>query len=76
MSFSASMALDYAAASRRSIDVDGRLHVSGVPLTMAAVNVYAGSEIPDAEALGLDPNQQYRLLRDPDEVAKDRKSVV
>ena len=74
MGSSVRLALDYAATSRRTVDLDGRLHVSGVPLTMAAVNVYAGFEIPDAEALGLDPNQQYRLFRDPDEIAKAASS--
>ena len=56
--------------SLRSYDQDGRLHVGSCNISKAVVNEYAGHEIPDAEALGLDPNRVYRLYRDPDELAK------
>ena len=56
--------------SVRSIDQDGRLRVEWANISKANVCPYLGSEIPDAEALGLDPKQIYKLLRDPDELAK------
>jgi hypothetical protein len=62
------LALDRAGV--RSFDVDGRLHVSVANISKAAVNPYAGSEIPDWESLGLDPDRQYQLFRDPNELAK------
>ena len=63
------LALDRA-SSVRSIDQDGRLHVSLTPISKANVCPYRGSEIPEAEALGLDPDKIYMLLRDPEELAK------
>lgn len=57
-------------SSVRTIDVDGRLHVAANPISKACVNPYTGREIPDWEALGLDPARTYQLLRDPDELAK------
>jgi hypothetical protein len=54
----------------RSRDQDGRLHVEITNISKAAVNPYRGSEIPDAEALGLDPDKIYQLLRDPEELVK------
>ncbi|CCE10728.1 conserved hypothetical protein [Bradyrhizobium sp. STM 3843] len=39
-------------------------------ISKAAVNLYIGREIPDYKALGLDPDKVYRLLRDPEELAK------
>jgi uncharacterized protein len=62
------MALDR--NSVRRLDADGRMHVDQSNISKATVNPYRGSEIPDAEALGLDPNRVYRLLRHPDELAK------
>lgn len=56
--------------SVRTIDQDGRLHVAVTNISKAIVNPYMGEEIPDAEALGLDPKKIYQLLRDPDELAK------
>jgi uncharacterized protein len=53
------------ALDRRSYDVDKRLHVTDCVLTAAQVNPYMGSEIPGAEALGLDPGAIYQLYRDP-----------
>ena len=57
-------------ATMRLIDVDGRLHVAVSNISKAAVNPYMGKEIPGGEALGLNPDQIYQLLRDPGELAK------
>jgi len=57
-------------ASVRTTDQDGRLHVAVTNISKAIVNPYLGEEIPDAEALGLDPKKIYQLLRDPEELAK------
>jgi len=35
----------------------------------------SAAEIPDWKALGLDPDRVYKLLRDPDELAKGRADV-
>lgn len=56
--------------SMRSVDRDGRLRVELSNISKATVSPYRGSEIPDSEALGLDPNRVYYLLRDPQELAK------
>jgi hypothetical protein len=56
--------------SLRTTDKDGRLHVAVCNLSKSNVCEYRGSEIPGADALGLDPNRLYRLLRDPKELAK------
>ena len=56
--------------SVRSTDQNGRLHVSVTNVSKAAVNSYRGSELPDAERLGLDPGRIYQLLRDPVELAR------
>jgi hypothetical protein len=58
------------AASARTVDQDGHLHVASSVISAAAVNPYNGSEIPDNEALGLDPNKVYQLFRDPAELEK------
>jgi hypothetical protein len=57
-------------ASVRTTDQDGRLHVAVTNISKAIVNPYLGEEIPDAEALGLDPKKIYNLLRDPEELEK------
>jgi hypothetical protein len=62
------LALDFESA-RRS-DTDGRLHVAISHISKVAVNPYRGSEIPDAEALGLDPDRVYQLFRAPEELAR------
>ena len=54
----------------RRIDADGRLHVDRSHISKAAVNPYYGREIPGYEALGLDENKVYRLLRDPVELER------
>jgi hypothetical protein len=65
-----SSALAYDRDGARRIDQDGRLHVPDCPISKAVVNPYRGSEIPDAEALGLDPDRVYYLLRDPSALAE------
>ncbi|MCH4572248.1 DUF2213 domain-containing protein [Achromobacter xylosoxidans] len=57
-------------ATVRRIDVDGRMHVEISNISKATVNPYLGNEIPDWEALGLDANRIYFLLRDPQELEK------
>lgn len=54
--------------SVRTIDQDGRLHVAITNISKANVCPYLGKEIPDSEALGLDPEKVYQLLRDPKEL--------
>jgi hypothetical protein len=56
--------------SMRSIDRDGRLHVEATPISKANVCGYLGSEIPDWQTLGLQPDRVYQMLRDPRELAK------
>lgn len=57
-------------ASARSFDENGHLIVDSTVITKAAVNPYYGKEIPNYEALGLDPEKVYNMLRDPDELKK------
>lgn len=56
--------------SARSIDADGRLHVSKTNISKASVCPYFGREIPNWQELGLDGDKVYRLYRDPEELAK------
>ena len=56
--------------SARRIDADGRLHVDRSHISKATVNPYYGKEIPGYEALGLQPDVVYRLLRDPVELER------
>lgn len=56
--------------SARSIDADGRLHVSKTNISKANVCPYFGREIPNWQELGLDADKVYRLYRDPEELAK------
>lgn len=62
------LAFDFQSA--RAYDEDGHLRVRQTPFSKACVNPYYGREIPDCEALGLNPNKVYRLLRDPVELEK------
>jgi uncharacterized protein len=55
---------DRFAFDRRTIDVDGRMHVTDCKISAARVNDYIGSEIPGYTALGLDPGKIYRVYRD------------
>jgi hypothetical protein len=65
-----SVVLAYDKASVRNYDADGRLHVERTPISKANICEYWGREIPDAEALGLQADRKYRLLRHPDELRK------
>jgi len=56
------------AESSRRYDVDGRLHVADAILTASEISPYLGSEIPGADALGLDPDKIYGMLRPPEEI--------
>lgn len=60
--------------SVRTIDQDGHLHISLNPISKSNICGYAGSEVPDAEALGLRPDQIYQLYRDPEELRKSVRS--
>jgi hypothetical protein len=57
-------------ASVRSFDKVGRLQVTKSNISKANVCPYFGREIPNHEALGLDPEKIYRLWRHPDELKK------
>lgn len=57
-------------ATVRTYSKDGVMHVAISPISKAMVCPYYGREIPDSEALGLDPNKIYYLLRDPEELEK------
>ena len=63
-------AIAFDRASSRSFDQDGHLHVVATNISKATVNPYYGREIPNHEALGLDADRVYNLLRDPEEMAK------
>lgn len=60
--------------SVRTVDQDGHLHIALNPISKANVCPYYGSEIPDAEQLGLKSSQTYQLYRDPDELRKGADS--
>ena len=62
--------------SVRVFDQDGHLRVEMTPISKANVCPYYGREIPDFEALGLDPQRLYRLYRDPEELAKAAPTFV
>ncbi|WP_082954059.1 DUF2213 domain-containing protein [Mesorhizobium sp. AA23] len=62
--------------SVRSFDQDGHLRVEMTPISKANICPYYGREIPDFEALGLDPERIYRLYRDADELAKAAPTFV
>lgn len=57
-------------ASVRSYDTDNRLHVASTNISKANICGYLGREIPNWQALGLDPETTYQLYRDPDEIEK------
>jgi hypothetical protein len=61
-------------ATARRYDADKRLHVERSHISKANVCEYLGSEIPDYLELGLQPDKQYRLYRDPEELAKGAAS--
>ena len=57
-------------ASVRSFDQDGHLHVEQSNISKATVNPYWGYEIPNWQALGLDSQKTYMMLRDPQELQR------
>lgn len=61
-------------ASVRTYDADGKMHVALTPISKANICVYYGREIPEWEALGLNPDKAYRMLRDPEELRKAVKT--
>ena len=63
-----SLAFDFQSVRRK--DIDGRMHVALSPISKANVCPYFGREIPNYQALGLDADSVYSLLRDPVELAK------
>lgn len=63
-----SLAFDYQSVRRK--DIDGRMHVALSPISKGNVCPYFGREIPNWQALGLDADRVYNLLRDPVELAK------
>lgn len=56
--------------SARRYDRNNHLIVDKTIITKAAVNPYRGDSIPRWKELGLDPNKEYMLLRDPEELHK------
>lgn len=62
------MAMDF--KSVRTIDQDGRMHISEANITMEQVAPYYGSEIPDYESLGLIADEVYQVYRPADELEK------
>ncbi|UYL86074.1 prohead core protein protease [Acinetobacter phage vB_AbaM_BP10] len=56
--------------SARRYDRNNHLIVDKTIITKAAVNPYRGDSIPRWKELGLDPNKEYMLLRDPEELRK------
>lgn len=54
----------------RHKDNNGHLIVDRTCITKAAINPYRGQEIPNWQALGLDPNKVYMLLRCPTELQR------
>src|SRR5438552_84173 len=57
-------------ASVRSYRKDGQMDVAVANISKACVNPYVGHEIPGWQELGLEPDKIYKLLRDPEELAK------
>jgi hypothetical protein len=56
--------------SLRTRDEDRRMTIEHSPISKANVCPYWGREIPDWQALRLDPDRKYMLLRSPDELAR------
>ena len=56
--------------SARTIDQDGNLHVAVTNISKATVNPYRGAEIPGWDALGLEPDRIYQMLRSPEELER------
>ncbi len=65
------MAMDFQSlTTARHKDGNGHLIVDRTCITKAAINPYRGQEIPNWQALGLDPNKVYMLLRCPTELQR------
>ena len=62
--------------SVREKDRDGRLRVTRANISKANICPYRGSEIPDWQKLGLDPDHVYNLLRAPEELQKAAESFM
>lgn len=56
--------------SLRRFDADGHMIVEMSHISKANICPYRGNEIPNHEALGLDPEKIYKLFRDPVELEK------
>lgn len=71
ISHATDMAMDFQSLTTvRHIDNNGHLIVDRTCITKAAINPYRGQEIPNWQALGLDPNKVYMLLRCPTELQR------
>jgi hypothetical protein len=57
-------------ASVRRVDENGFLHVEMSNISKANVCGYFGQEIPGWRDMGLDPNREYQLYRDPEELTR------
>lgn len=57
-------------ATVRTRDANGYLHIEISNISKANVCPYLGREIPNWQALGLDPDHVYQLYRDPEELEK------
>ena len=65
------MAMDFQPlTTTRHKDNNGHLIVDRTCITKAAINPYLGKEIPNWQALGLDSNKVYMLLRCPTELQR------
>lgn len=62
--------------SLRTVDADGRLHISKSHISKAMICPYMGKEIPGYDQLGLDAEKIYRLFRDPVELEKGAKTFA
>ncbi len=62
-------------ASVRTTDRDGHLHVAEANVCKACVSPYRGSEIPNWQHLGLEPDRVYQMLRPPEELEKAATSI-
>lgn len=62
------------AFDRRMETIDGHLVVTGCHITKANVCPYLGAEIPNSEALGLDPSKIYMLYRDAAEITAAKET--
>jgi hypothetical protein len=61
--------------SSRSYDPDGHLRIENNLITAAGLSDYVGSEIPDYQKYGLQPNRLYTLLRPESELKRAAPSL-